>query len=54
MNHYLYVCNRKRCEKCRAECNHTTELKFAKYKNHKKKDFKKIAPNIYKETERKN
>lgn len=49
---YLYVCNKKRCKECHKECNHITELKYARYVFHSINGFDEIAPNLFVEKER--
>ena len=29
-----YICNRKRCANCVKDCRYTTDINFAKYKEH--------------------
>lgn len=40
-----YVCNRKRCENCCADCNHTTDLEYALYDTHT--DFELSRSGLY-------
>lgn len=30
MNKVLYICNRKQCKNCDPNCNHTSDIEFAK------------------------
>lgn len=35
----LYICNRKKCKNCSGRCLHTSDIKYAKYKQHNNFDF---------------